>query len=70
MDTLKQENLLQIEAQVSDELSGEDLEVVNGGFKDPRPVFPDPSPGFSEKLKHLLITDSIPKFARHIWPRS
>jgi hypothetical protein len=61
MDILKQENLLPIEAQVSDELSGEDLEVINGGFK-------DPSPGFFEKLKHWLKTDDGPNIARHIWP--
>jgi hypothetical protein len=65
MDAFKQENLLQTEAQVSDELSGEDLEVVNGGFKDIK----DPSPGFIEELKHLSIMDDVPNITRHIWPR-
>ena len=32
MNDLKQENLLQIEAQISDELSVEDLEDISGGI--------------------------------------
>lgn len=66
MNELEQKNLLQTEAQFSDELSAEDLEVVNGGCRhNPLQIRRD-----GGVINHWLKTDCGPNIARHIpWLR-